>query len=50
MGRDAPGLVVVLNDIRKQAEQVIESKVVRNIAQWPLLQILFPGSSLDLPQ
>lgn len=41
VGRDVPGLVVVLNDIRKQAEQVRENKVVRNIAQWPLLQILF---------
>lgn len=29
VGRDAPGLVVVLNDIRKQAEQVIENKPVR---------------------
>lgn len=40
----------VLDGIRKQVGQVMENKPVSNIAPWPLLQFLLPGSSLDCSQ
>jgi hypothetical protein len=41
VGGVIPGLVV-LDSIRKQAEQARGSKPVRNIPPWPLHQLLLP--------
>jgi hypothetical protein len=42
VGSAIPGLVV-LDSIRKQAEQAKGSKPVSNIPPWPLHQLLLPG-------
>jgi hypothetical protein len=41
-----PGLVV-LDSIRKQAEQAMGSKPVRSSPPWPLYQLLPAGSCLS---
>jgi hypothetical protein len=41
VGGAIPGLVV-LDSIREHAEQARGSKPVRNIAPWPLHQLLLP--------
>jgi len=43
VGGTIPGLVV-LGSIRKQVEQVRESKPVSNIPPWPLHHLLPPSS------
>lgn len=40
---------VVLDDLRKQYEQVMSEQDYRSDPLWPLLQHLPPGSCSDLP-
>ena len=46
VGSASPGLVV-LDAIRKQAEQVMGSKPVSSILLWSPHQLLLPGSALE---
>jgi hypothetical protein len=44
MGCATPRLVV-LDSVRKQAEQAVESKPVSSTPPWPLHQLVTPGFS-----
>ena len=45
LGDAIPGLVI-LDSLRKQAEQALGSKPVSSTLPWPLHQLLPPGSAL----